>query len=155
LRPQHGDDLIFRVAANSLDAYLDFDPKRKGDLAKLHKLMRKQRQAGNGSLSEWLAQRVGPPGLSLPATSVSARRSSTQQRYWLRLISVGSRRSDVERPVEIRDIAEAAIEGDVETDHVRCKDRQHAIGAGESLFENERRKKSRLPAQTACANSEV
>jgi hypothetical protein len=42
-----GDDLVFRVAANSLDAYLDFDPKRKGDLVKLHKLIGRQRRASS------------------------------------------------------------------------------------------------------------
>lgn len=31
---------MFRVVADSLDAYLDFDPKRKADLEKLHALMR-------------------------------------------------------------------------------------------------------------------
>lgn len=30
---------MFRVAADSLSAYLDFDPERKPDLVKLHKLM--------------------------------------------------------------------------------------------------------------------
>lgn len=30
---------MFRVTANSLQAYLDFDPERKPDLIKLHKLM--------------------------------------------------------------------------------------------------------------------
>lgn len=30
---------MFRVNADSLQAYLDFDPARKGDLLKLHKLM--------------------------------------------------------------------------------------------------------------------
>jgi len=32
---------MFRVTADSLEAYLDFDPERKADLAKLHNLMRK------------------------------------------------------------------------------------------------------------------
>lgn len=32
---------MFRVAADSLDAYLDFDPVRKPDLVRLHELMRK------------------------------------------------------------------------------------------------------------------
>jgi hypothetical protein len=32
---------MFRVTADSLQAYLDFDPKRKGDLVKLHELIRK------------------------------------------------------------------------------------------------------------------
>jgi hypothetical protein len=31
---------MFRVAADTLEAYLDFDPKRKSDLAKWHQLMR-------------------------------------------------------------------------------------------------------------------
>src|SRR5258708_25668086 len=33
--------LMFRVTADSLGAYLDFDPERKPDLVKLHKLMAK------------------------------------------------------------------------------------------------------------------
>ena len=32
---------MFRVTADSLGAYLDFDPERKPDLVKLHKLMAK------------------------------------------------------------------------------------------------------------------
>jgi hypothetical protein len=32
---------MFRVTADSLEAYLDFDPARKPDLVRLHKLMRK------------------------------------------------------------------------------------------------------------------
>jgi hypothetical protein len=33
--------LMFRVTADSLGAYLDFDPEQKPDLVKLHKLMAK------------------------------------------------------------------------------------------------------------------